>query len=113
MSINRPLFPRALNDVASYLLRDEELARTDLLAEVAARPYNKDVAFAHSLSLISNIRESSKGSIGVESMLREYSLSAAEGVLLMCLAESLLRVPDALTVNRLIPDKITSGDCGA
>jgi len=31
----------------------------------------------------------------------------------MCLAESLLRVPDALTANRLISDKITSGDWGA
>jgi len=45
----------------------------------------------------------------VDELLQEFSLSSEEGVLLMCLAESLLRVPDAATADRLIADKIAAG----
>jgi len=41
---------------------------------------------------------------GVEALLREYPLNSAEGVALMCLAESLLRIPDASTADGLIRD---------
>ncbi len=47
---------------------------------------------------------------GVEGLVREYALSSAEGVALMCLAEALLRVPDSATRDALIRDKIGSGD---
>lgn len=43
---------------------------------------------------------------GVDAFTQEYALSSDEGVVLMCLAESLLRVPDAETQDRLIRDKI-------
>ena len=38
--------------------------------------------------------------------MQEYSLSSEEGVVLMCLAEALLRIPDAETADKLIADKI-------
>jgi RHH-type transcriptional regulator, proline utilization regulon repressor / proline dehydrogenase / delta 1-pyrroline-5-carboxylate dehydrogenase len=47
---------------------------------------------------------------GVDSFLQEYGLSSREGVLLLCLAEALLRVPDAPTADRLIAGTIGSGD---
>ncbi|MBV1705125.1 MAG: proline dehydrogenase family protein, partial [Hyphomicrobiales bacterium] len=47
---------------------------------------------------------------GVEGLMREYSLSSHEGVALMCLAEALLRIPDAPTRDALIRDKISTGD---
>ena len=40
----------------------------------------------------------------------EFSLDSREGVALMCVAEALLRIPDASTRNRLIRDKIGRGD---
>jgi RHH-type proline utilization regulon transcriptional repressor/proline dehydrogenase/delta 1-pyrroline-5-carboxylate dehydrogenase len=43
-------------------------------------------------------------------MLQEFSLSSDEGVALMCLAEALLRIPDAATRDALIRDKIGRGD---
>jgi RHH-type transcriptional regulator, proline utilization regulon repressor / proline dehydrogenase / delta 1-pyrroline-5-carboxylate dehydrogenase len=46
----------------------------------------------------------------VESFLEEFSLSTQEGLALMCLAEALLRTPDADTVDRLIAEKIAVGD---
>ena len=42
----------------------------------------------------------------MEVFLAEYGLSTKEGVALMCLAEALLRVPDAATIDALIEDKI-------
>jgi RHH-type transcriptional regulator, proline utilization regulon repressor / proline dehydrogenase / delta 1-pyrroline-5-carboxylate dehydrogenase len=47
---------------------------------------------------------------GVEGLIHEYSLSSQEGVALMCLAEALLRIPDAATRDALIRDKISGGD---
>lgn len=46
----------------------------------------------------------------VESFLHEFSLGTREGIALMCLAEALLRVPDAATRDRLIAEKIGSAD---
>ncbi|MHA1537623.1 MAG: bifunctional proline dehydrogenase/L-glutamate gamma-semialdehyde dehydrogenase PutA [Alphaproteobacteria bacterium] len=43
---------------------------------------------------------------GIDAFLQEYELSSEEGVVLMCLAEALLRIPDAETAERLIRDKI-------
>jgi len=52
-----------------------------------------------------------KGTRGtVEGLIREYALSSHEGVALMCLAEALLRIPDAPTRDALIRDKISTGD---
>jgi RHH-type proline utilization regulon transcriptional repressor/proline dehydrogenase/delta 1-pyrroline-5-carboxylate dehydrogenase len=46
---------------------------------------------------------------GVDALLHEYDLSSAEGVLLMCLAEALLRIPDRPTQLHLIRDKLSRG----
>ena len=43
-------------------------------------------------------------------LIHEFSLSSNEGIVLMCLAEALLRIPDAKTINDLIEDKIPIGD---
>lgn len=45
---------------------------------------------------------------GLDAFLHAYDLSSREGVALMCLAEALLRIPDAETRDRLIRDKIGS-----
>ncbi len=46
----------------------------------------------------------------LDAFLQEFGLSNKEGIALMCLAESLLRVPDEETADRLIAEKILSGD---
>src|SRR4029077_17585894 len=60
--------------------------------------------------LIQSIRARAGGLGGIEDFLHAYSLSTKEGLALMVLAEALLRVPDALTANRLTEDKLASGD---
>ncbi len=55
-------------------------------------------------------RRQSGGRAGlVQGLLQEYALSSQEGVALMCLAEALLRIPDAATRDALIRDKISRG----
>src|SRR3974390_2839703 len=51
-------------------------------------------------------RESGRGDF----FLLQYGLSSREVVLLLCLAEALLRIPDAATADRLIAGTIGSGD---
>ena len=46
----------------------------------------------------------------VQGLIQEFSLSSQEGVALMCLAEALLRIPDAATRDALIRDKIGDAD---
>ena len=60
--------------------------------------------------LVEAARAGRKESGGVDSFLHEYGLSSEEGVLLLCLAEALLRIPDAATADRLIAGTIGSGD---
>lgn len=55
-------------------------------------------------------RRNAGGRVGlVQGLLQEYALSSQEGVALMCLAEALLRIPDAATRDALIRDKIADG----
>ena len=54
------------------------------------------------------MRQSKAREGGIDAFLQQYDLSSEEGVLLMCVAEALLRIPDADTADRLIADKITS-----
>ncbi len=57
-------------------------------------------------ALVAQMRGHGAGRGGLDAFLQEYDLSSREGVMLMCLAEALLRVPDADTANRLIEDKL-------
>ncbi len=63
--------------------------------------------------LVSKMRAERGHAFGVEALMKEFSLSTREGVALMCLAESLLRIPDAETRDALIRDKLSHGDWGA
>lgn len=60
--------------------------------------------------LIHAARSSRHEYAGVDAFMREYDLSSEEGVILMCLAESLLRVPDSDTADQLIAEKIGQGE---
>ncbi len=46
----------------------------------------------------------------LDAFMHQYDLSSEEGVLLMCLAEALLRIPDDDTAEKLIADKLAGAD---
>jgi RHH-type proline utilization regulon transcriptional repressor/proline dehydrogenase/delta 1-pyrroline-5-carboxylate dehydrogenase len=60
--------------------------------------------------LVTEVRGMERSQGGVDALLHEYDLSTHEGVLLMCLAEALLRIPDAATADRLIQDKLSHAE---
>ncbi|HZZ91683.1 MAG TPA: bifunctional proline dehydrogenase/L-glutamate gamma-semialdehyde dehydrogenase PutA [Usitatibacter sp.] len=107
MDLPIPALREALR--AQYL-RDENEALRDLAAlarlpeEAAARVQ------ARARALVEQVRSSPRAQAGMQSFLSEYDLSSQEGVLLMCVAEALLRIPDAATADKLIRDKLVQGD---
>jgi RHH-type proline utilization regulon transcriptional repressor/proline dehydrogenase/delta 1-pyrroline-5-carboxylate dehydrogenase len=60
-------------------------------------------------NLVAAVREQSRAREGIDAFMHEYDLSSEEGVMLMCLAEALLRIPDADTADKLIRDKLARG----
>ncbi|MFP5399318.1 MAG: proline dehydrogenase family protein, partial [Gammaproteobacteria bacterium] len=103
----------ALRAAVTALTRtDEPALLPGLLAQAALDPVHADAAQAMALRLARGVRERSRdgGRAGlVQQLLQEFSLSSAEGVALMCLAEALLRIPDAATRDALIRDKVGEG----
>jgi RHH-type proline utilization regulon transcriptional repressor/proline dehydrogenase/delta 1-pyrroline-5-carboxylate dehydrogenase len=65
------------------------------------------------LRLAERVRAAPPGALSAESFLRSYGLTTPEGVALMCVAEALLRIPDADTQDALIRDKLSSGQWSA
>ena len=64
------------------------------------------------LRLAQEVRSALSGDISAEAFLRHYGLSTSEGVVLMCIAEALLRIPDAAKADELIRDKLGQSDWG-
>jgi RHH-type proline utilization regulon transcriptional repressor/proline dehydrogenase/delta 1-pyrroline-5-carboxylate dehydrogenase len=94
---------------AAYAPADEGLA-AQFLGAVPARPEAEARIDARAGALVAAIRAKAGGVGGIEDCLHEFSLSTKEGLALMVLAEALLRVPDSITADRLIEDKLSAGD---
>ncbi|MBU1316036.1 MAG: trifunctional transcriptional regulator/proline dehydrogenase/L-glutamate gamma-semialdehyde dehydrogenase [Alphaproteobacteria bacterium] len=104
----RPQGPLRKAITSAYRL--PEVACVETLADAAMLPeQTRQTIKATGRQLIEALRAKGGGS-GIEGLVQEYSLSSQEGVALMCLAEALLRIPDAATRDALIRDKISHGD---
>ncbi|PKH01574.1 trifunctional transcriptional regulator/proline dehydrogenase/L-glutamate gamma-semialdehyde dehydrogenase [Psychromonas sp. MB-3u-54] len=88
---------------------DENLAVDHILPEAEVNMRARSRAWERARKMVLQIRRQQEGTGVVEALLNEYSLSSAEGVVLMCLAEALLRVPDKKTQDELIRDKLSKG----
>ncbi|MBB3034012.1 bifunctional proline dehydrogenase/L-glutamate gamma-semialdehyde dehydrogenase PutA [Alteriqipengyuania lutimaris] len=84
--------------------QEEEACVEERLAEAADYSRDHDQIHASAVSLIRDARQRDVG--GMDAFLYQYGLNTKEGIALMCLAEALLRVPDARTADALIRDKI-------
>ncbi len=76
-------------------------------AAIISDNYQEDYAFAK--KLVEKARKS-EGKVRVEGFIREYGLNTHEGVMIMCLAEALLRVPDSHTADELIQASFKNSD---
>ena len=72
----------------------------------ACRRTEREKVIDVAADLVSRVRRRAKDQSVVESFMRQYDLSSEEGVLLMCVAEALLRIPDKATADKLIRDKL-------
>jgi RHH-type proline utilization regulon transcriptional repressor/proline dehydrogenase/delta 1-pyrroline-5-carboxylate dehydrogenase len=101
--------PSPRQRLRAHYLRDEAEALAGLVALARLDPCAEAAVQARARSLVEHVR-ATQSRAGMQSFLREYDLSSQEGVLLMCVAEALLRIPDAATADRLIRDKLSQGD---
>ncbi len=94
-----------INDL--YLADEEKLVR-ELVKAADSGDAAREKIQSTAAQLVRAVRKNTANDGGIEAFLQQYDLSSDEGVLLMCIAEALLRIPDADTADRLIADKITS-----
>ncbi|CAA7613899.1 L-glutamate gamma-semialdehyde dehydrogenase [Magnetospirillum sp. SS-4] len=102
------------HDSSRDLLHDLALAPEEaLIAELSARvplsSAQRGRIMAAATALVDGARQRRHHLVELEGFLAEYRLATHEGVVLMGLAEALLRIPDRATVDLLIRDRIGSG----
>ncbi|HHX91535.1 MAG TPA: bifunctional proline dehydrogenase/L-glutamate gamma-semialdehyde dehydrogenase PutA [Paracoccus sp.] len=100
-----------LDPLAAPVPPDEGAVVARLIAGADLDAADRARIVARGADLVRAIRASARPGL-MEVFLAEYGLSTDEGVALMCLAEALLRVPDAPTMDALIEDKIVPSDWG-
>ncbi|MDK9557476.1 bifunctional proline dehydrogenase/L-glutamate gamma-semialdehyde dehydrogenase PutA [Marinobacter sp. M216] len=89
-------------DEAGYLQELIALAQSDAAEDRAITET--------ATGLIAKVREQDDAVHMIDALLQEYSLDTQEGILLMCLAEALMRIPDKYTADALIHDKMSVAD---
>ncbi|MBN9076642.1 MAG: bifunctional proline dehydrogenase/L-glutamate gamma-semialdehyde dehydrogenase [Rhizobiales bacterium 65-79] len=99
-------------ELRAHTLADETETLKRLAASTGLSDEDRRSISAKAVRLVEKVRGSADPQL-MEVFLSEYGLSTTEGVALMCLAEALLRVPDAETMDDLIRDKIAPHDWSA
>jgi RHH-type proline utilization regulon transcriptional repressor/proline dehydrogenase/delta 1-pyrroline-5-carboxylate dehydrogenase len=103
--------PTSLRSRLRATYRADETAIVELLLAAADLPADmQDRIAGRARKLVDEVRKNRIGAGGIDAFMHAYELSSKEGVVLMCLAEALLRIPDAETANMLIKDKLKEAD---
>jgi RHH-type proline utilization regulon transcriptional repressor/proline dehydrogenase/delta 1-pyrroline-5-carboxylate dehydrogenase len=88
----------------------EDRAVTRLLHAVELTGGARHRAVALAVALVDGARARRDERPFLDAFLQEFGLSNQEGIALMCIAEALLRIPDDATADRLIAEKLATGD---
>src|SRR3954471_21639162 len=101
------ILPEALGNIR----RHHRMAEAEALEGLRARqPETGGAIEATALRLAQRVRATPPGPLSAEAFLRHYGLTTPEGVALMCIAEALLRIPDAETADALLRERFSQGD---
>src|SRR5210317_1112031 len=100
--------PSSISYINDNYLADEQAIVRELAARADTGESARRKILDTAAQLVRAVRDNTRNDGGIEAFLKQYDLSSDEGVLLMCVAEALLRIPDADTADRLIADKITA-----
>ncbi|MEN5062259.1 bifunctional proline dehydrogenase/L-glutamate gamma-semialdehyde dehydrogenase PutA [Luteimonas sp. TWI1416] len=90
--------------------RDETLHVRELLAQARQPDADRAAIQATAADLVRRVRLRAQDRGAIEAFMQQYDLGSEEGVLLMCVAEALLRIPDQETADKLIRDKLGEAD---
>ncbi len=101
--------PITREEIASFHLADERRLVGSLTERAVYTGDERRRIAETAIRLVTAARSDRSRHGGIDSFMHEYGLSSEEGVILMCLAEALLRIPDADTADALIAEKIGSG----
>ncbi|HCM1037233.1 TPA: bifunctional proline dehydrogenase/L-glutamate gamma-semialdehyde dehydrogenase PutA [Vibrio parahaemolyticus] len=96
--------------ISPLYMVDESQWLEQLLPLATPTTEEKSAITNQTTKLIEAIRADKKSIQMIDALLLEYSLDTQEGILLMCLAEALMRIPDAATADALIKDKLSVAD---
>jgi RHH-type proline utilization regulon transcriptional repressor/proline dehydrogenase/delta 1-pyrroline-5-carboxylate dehydrogenase len=88
----------------------EDRAVTSLLHALELTGGARHRAVARAMALVEGARARRDERPFLDAFLQEFGLSNQEGIALMCIAEALLRIPDDVTADRLIAEKLATGD---
>ena len=100
--------PSSIPHLNDRYLADEETLVRELTDAADPGDAARENIQGMAARLVRAVRKSTANEGGIDAFLQQYDLSSEEGVLLMCIAEALLRIPDGPTADKLIADKITS-----
>ena len=96
--------------ITAAWLRDETEHVRDLLEQARLPAEEQARAQKLAVDLVRRVRARAQDQGAIEAFMRQYDLGSEEGVLLMCVAEALLRIPDQETADKLIRDKLGDAD---
>ncbi|QQK65834.1 bifunctional proline dehydrogenase/L-glutamate gamma-semialdehyde dehydrogenase PutA [Cobetia sp. cqz5-12] len=96
--------------VSDHYLVDESAYVSELVGLLNAEDKDARRIGDKTAELVREIRTMDTAVDSIDELLQQYSLDTQEGVLLMCLAEALLRIPDKETADALIEDKLGVAD---
>ena len=106
-----PPAPPALRAaITAAWVRDEAEHVRELLEQARQPDADRQAIQATAADLVQRVRTRAADQGAIEAFMRQYDLGSEEGVLLMCVAEALLRIPDQDTADRLIRDKLGEAD---
>ncbi len=95
---------------SSYLYKCENEVVQELLEKLNWSDDDAQIVYKNAIDLVEKTRCIKGGGGQLEKFLQEFSLNTEEGLAMMCLAEALLRIPDAKTANALIRDKVAAAN---
>lgn len=95
--------------ITNNYIVDEEQYLSELIKLVPSSDDEIQRITKRAHDLVHKVRQYDKKGlmVGIDAFLQQYSLETQEGIILMCLAEALLRIPDAATADALIEDKLS------
>ncbi|TVP15557.1 bifunctional proline dehydrogenase/L-glutamate gamma-semialdehyde dehydrogenase PutA [Shewanella sp. KCT] len=95
--------------ITNNYIVDEEQYLSELIKLVPSSDDEIQRITKRAHDLVHKVRQYDKKGlmVGIDAFLQQYSLETQEGIILMCLAEALLRIPDAATADALIDDKLS------